>query len=137
MLAKVMISYWPNSHMVLLDDRENNKAVLLSLRKFFWPLLTNTKSECMAHWLLANQIHKVQKGRGHKTFILESHVFEPEFLLGKLERSFYLALIFRLSSKFHSFSECLSTCYMLYSANVNITYDFFFLKKEWLVKFAH
>lgn len=48
MLVKVKIYYWPNSYLVLLNDREDNEAVLVSLRTFFWPLLTDTRSECMA-----------------------------------------------------------------------------------------
>lgn len=63
MLAKVRISYWPNSYMVLLDDREDNDAVLLSGKIFL--AFANKHKECMAAWLLANQIHKVWKGRGH------------------------------------------------------------------------
>lgn len=58
---------------MVLDDREGSEAVLLSQKIFL--ALANTNSECMTHWLLASQIHKVLKGRGHKTFVFEKPHF--------------------------------------------------------------
>lgn len=60
-------------------------------------LLDDTKSECMAAWLLANQIHKVWKGRGHKTFVLEKPHLNLNFYY---VRSFYLASNFEIVFKF-------------------------------------
>lgn len=120
MLAKVRISYRPNSYMVLLDDRKDNDAVLLSLRKFFWPLPTSMKSECMAAWLLANQIHKVWKGRGHKIFVLENPHLNLNFYYVSLRGAFIWPRILRLPSNFLVWilSEWLSTWYLICFVNV-------------------